>query len=92
MDEPEIENPADRLPTDLSCTELVASVPQILFANLAVASAMLNTLWLHLCGELHYGELAFDIADGLSRPVVLLNQPAGPGLETEPDEMVANAS
>jgi hypothetical protein len=68
---PEIAQPADRLPTEKGCTELVASVPQILFANLAVASALLNTLWLHLCGALHYGELAFDIADGLMQPVEL---------------------
>lgn len=67
---PEIQNPEDALPTDLNCTELAASVPQILFANLAVASAMLNTLWLYLCHELHYAELAFDIADALMRPVV----------------------
>jgi len=66
---PEIETPADRLPTEQSCTDIVASMPQILFANLAVASAMLNTLWLYLCGALHYGELSFDIADGLMRPV-----------------------
>jgi hypothetical protein len=33
-----------------------------------VASAMLNTFWLHLCGASHYGELAFDIAEGLMRP------------------------
>ena len=66
---PEIQNPADKLPSDKSCTELFASVPQILFANLTVATAILNTLWLHLCGVLHYSELAFDIADGLMRPV-----------------------
>lgn len=66
---PEIQTPADRLPTDVSCTELVASVPQVLFANLATASAMLNALWLHLCDALHYGELCFDIADGLMRPL-----------------------
>ena len=69
---PEIQSPADRLPTDQSCTDLVASVPQILFTNLAVASALLNTLWLHLCGALHYGELSFDIADGLMRPMTRL--------------------
>jgi hypothetical protein len=68
---PEIANPADHLPTDLSCTDLVASVPQIVFANLTTAAAMLNTLWLYLCGALHYPELAFDIADGLMRPVML---------------------
>lgn len=74
---PEVENPADRLPTDQSCTDLIASVPQILFANLAVASAMLNTLWLHLCGALHYSELAFDIADALMRPVSQVKETAG---------------
>jgi molybdopterin/thiamine biosynthesis adenylyltransferase len=69
---PEIENPADRLPTDLSCTELAVSVPQILFANLAVASAMLNALWLHLCGALRYAEAVFDIAEGRMRPALPL--------------------
>lgn len=69
---PEIQTPADRLPTEQSCTELIASVPQILFANLAVASAIVNALWLHFCGALHYRELCFDIADGLMRPVAPL--------------------
>jgi hypothetical protein len=41
------------------------------FANLAVASAMLNTLWLYLCGASHYSELVFDIAQGLMPPVRL---------------------
>jgi len=68
---PEIRKPADRNPVDKSCTELVQSVPQILFANLAAASAMLNAFWLYCCGALHYSELAFDIADGLMRPVPL---------------------
>jgi hypothetical protein len=68
----EIANPVDHLPSDLSCTELVTSTPQILFANLAVASAMLNTLLLHLAGVLHYGELSFDIAEGLMRPTAAL--------------------
>jgi hypothetical protein len=76
---PEIESPADSLPTDASCTELVASVPQILFTNLAVASAILNTFWLHLCNSAHYGELALDIADGLMRPVSSLPAPVGLG-------------
>ncbi|HEY2951716.1 MAG TPA: hypothetical protein VGK40_03980, partial [Verrucomicrobiae bacterium] len=61
----------DKLPTDKSCTELITSVPQILFANLTVATCMLNTLLLHLSGALHYSELAFDIADGLMRPAPL---------------------
>lgn len=66
---PEIANPAGKLPTELNCTELVMSSPQILFANLMTASAMLNALWLHLCGSLHYSEAVFDIAEALMRPV-----------------------
>ena len=65
---PEIAEPADKLPTDKSCTDLIASVPQILFANMTVATCLLNTLLLQLSGALHYSELAFDIADGLMRP------------------------
>jgi molybdopterin/thiamine biosynthesis adenylyltransferase len=68
---PEIAKPADVLPTDQSCHELAMSVPQILFMNLTVAAAILNTLFLHLSGALHYGELAFDIAEGKMRPVML---------------------
>jgi hypothetical protein len=68
---PEIDKPADKLPSDLSCTDLIASVPQIVFTNLATASAMLNATWLLLCGALHYSELCFDIADGLMRPAGL---------------------
>lgn len=80
---PEIESPADKLPTDVSCTELIATVPQILFANLAVASSMLNAMWLYLCGALHYGELAFDIADGVMNPVTALSSVVGTGSFTE---------
>jgi hypothetical protein len=46
-------------------------VPQILFANLMTASAILNAVWLYLCGALHYSELCFDIADGVMRPLPL---------------------
>jgi molybdopterin/thiamine biosynthesis adenylyltransferase len=67
----EIDNPADALPDDTGCTELLESVPQIVFANLTAAASMLNTLWLYLCGALHYPEVAFDIAEGLMRPIRL---------------------
>ena len=49
--------------------ELLASVPQILFANLMAAACILDALWLHLAGALHYSEIAFDVHDGLMRPV-----------------------
>ena len=68
---PEIRNPAGRLPTDLHCTELITSVPQILFTNVTAASAILNAFWLYVCGALDYSEIAFDIKDGLMRPVPL---------------------
>ena len=71
---PEIAEPKDKMPHEMNCTELVLSKPQILFANMAVASAMLNTLLLHLSGATHYGELSFDIADGLMRPTIGLNK------------------
>ncbi len=67
---PEIRNPADKLPHELNCTELIASKPQILFANLAVASAISNALLLYLSNNLHYAEASFDIADALMRPTI----------------------
>lgn len=68
---PEIANPVDKRPDELSCTEAVASQPQILFTNLMTASCMLNTLLLQLSpGALHYCDLSFDAADGLMRPVI----------------------
>ena len=69
---PEIRKPADKNPSEENCTELMQSVPQILFANLAAASVILNAFWLYCCDALHYSELAFDIADGLMRPVLPL--------------------
>jgi hypothetical protein len=75
---PEILEPADRLPTDLSCTELLESVPQILFANLTAAACILNAVWLHLTGTLAYAELAFDIAAGRMAPVPLPSCPGAP--------------
>lgn len=68
---PEIRQPEDHLPTDKSCTEMISSVPQILFANLQAAAAMLNAFWLYACDALHYSELAFDIAEGRMQPLPL---------------------
>ena len=65
---PEIADPEDRLPADQNCTEAIASTPQLLATNLMAASAVLNTLWLHLCGRAFYAELSFDIADAVMRP------------------------
>lgn len=67
---PEIKNPTDKMPYELNCTELVISQPQILFANLSVASAICNALLLHLSNALSYGEASFDIAEALMRPTI----------------------
>jgi hypothetical protein len=68
---PEIAQPTDRHPSEKSCTEIVASVPQILFTNLLVAASILGTFWLRLCDRLHYSEVAFDLADAVMSPVPL---------------------
>lgn len=67
----EIANPADRRPDELDCINMLETTPQIAFTNLTVAVSMLNTLWLYLCGVLHYPEITFDIAEGLMRPIRL---------------------
>ena len=68
---PEIENPQDVNPGETEgCGVQLESTPQILFANLATASAILNALWLHFCNEsLFYSEAVFDIGEALMRPV-----------------------
>jgi adenylyltransferase/sulfurtransferase len=68
---PEIASPRDALPSDVSCTEALTSVPQILFTNLAAASAMLNSFYLLACRALDYPELCFDVAEGRMRPLPL---------------------
>lgn len=66
----EIKNPKDKHPEDLSCTEALVSVPQLLFSNMAAASAILNALYLYICGATHYAELSFDIAEGMAQPTL----------------------
>jgi len=68
---PEIEEPEDKNPADLSCEEAaVAGTPQILFANLAVASNMASAFFSLASsgGEPPYEELYLDIASGKARP------------------------
>ena len=68
---PEIANPQDRAPHEMSCEELSQEgVPQLLFTNLAVASAMLNTFYAWRMGKLQYGEVYLDILEGKANPVV----------------------
>lgn len=67
---PEIRNPSDRSPAEMSCEELMAQgAPQLLFANLAVASGMLNAYYSLSEEKLPYGEVYLDIVEGKSNPV-----------------------
>jgi len=68
---PEIQNPADRNPDEMSCEELAeVGVPQLIFANLTAATMMLNAFW--MVGEyfaercdLKYSVAHFDVLLGI---------------------------
>jgi molybdopterin/thiamine biosynthesis adenylyltransferase len=67
---PEIATPHDRNPAELSCEELMAAgAPQLLFANLTVATLMLNAFYAWRRDALDYSEVYLDIVRNLSRPV-----------------------
>ncbi|MGO8760976.1 MAG: ThiF family adenylyltransferase [Desulfobaccales bacterium] len=67
---PEIAHPRDRNPAALSCEELMAAgAPQLLFANLMVASLMLNAFYALRQARLTYSEVYLDIVKNLSRAV-----------------------
>lgn len=66
----EIAHPKDRSPHELSCEELSrGAAPQLLFANLAVAAAMLNAFYACEVGKLGYGEVYLDVLEGRANPV-----------------------
>lgn len=67
---PEIAQPQDRNPGELSCEELMAQgAPQLLFTNLMVASMMLNAFYAFTQERLDYSEVYLDILENLTRPV-----------------------
>jgi molybdopterin/thiamine biosynthesis adenylyltransferase len=67
---PEIAAPQDRNPAAMSCEELMAAgAPQLLFANLMVASLMLNAFYALREGRLNYSEVYLDIVHNASRSV-----------------------
>jgi hypothetical protein len=67
---PEIAQPGDRRPDQMSCAELARSTaPQLLFTNLAVAAAMLGTFYAWLRGRLSYEEVYLDILEARQTPV-----------------------
>jgi molybdopterin/thiamine biosynthesis adenylyltransferase len=67
---PEIADPKDKSPAEMSCEELAAAAaPQLLFMNFTVASAMLNAFYAWRSGRLRYGEVYLDIVEGRAHPV-----------------------
>ncbi len=59
---PEIANPDDKLPTEMSCEELSVSEPQLYFANLGVATIMCWTFYNAVVKESYErSEVYFDI-------------------------------
>jgi molybdopterin/thiamine biosynthesis adenylyltransferase len=68
---PEIASPPDRNPADLDCLELAAAgAPQLLFANLAIASAMANALLRLLMSgdQAMYDEVCLDVLEATTAP------------------------
>ena len=67
---PEIADPKDKSPAEMSCEELAQEgAPQLLFTNLGVACAMLNAFYAWRSGRLRYGEVYLDIVEGRAQPV-----------------------
>lgn len=60
---PEIDNPDDKHPSDMSCEELADSVPQLYFANLTAATVMCWVLYALIQEKFNFGkpEVYFDI-------------------------------
>lgn len=67
---PEIAQPTDRHPEAPGCDDLQATLPQLLFTNLTVASAMLATLYTWTQHRLRYEELYVDILTGRMVPIM----------------------
>jgi hypothetical protein len=65
---PEIARAEGDLPGGPNCGELALSTPQILFANLAVASALCSAFFAYATGNLHYGEVKLDILENRLLP------------------------
>jgi hypothetical protein len=66
---PEIAKPKDKRPDELGCADLINSAPQLLFTNMAVASAMLSAFFSWHHGTLDYEEIYLDIAQSRMIPV-----------------------
>lgn len=72
---PEIREPKDKHPNELSCFEMASSTPQIFFANSVVANSMCNAFYALSCGRLTYQEVCFDILAARQLPQDKLPEP-----------------
>lgn len=66
---PEIQYTRDRNPADVGCEQQVEGEPQLLFMNVAIASAMLSAYYAVLQGKLDKDEVYVDIITGNCRAV-----------------------
>lgn len=67
---PELAEPADKNPATLSCEERAQTgTPQLIFANLKVATEMAAAYYVSTLGKPKYGELYFDLKTGAQRPI-----------------------
>lgn len=60
---PEIENPTDKSPEEMSCEELSHSAPQLFFTNLSVAAIMCWGFYNYLQGKTDISEVYFDMLE-----------------------------
>ncbi|MBI2473472.1 ThiF family adenylyltransferase [Candidatus Uhrbacteria bacterium] len=68
---PEIMRPKDRNPAELDCMELsAAGTPQLIFANVKVATEMLCAFWVVTKKEVVFSEVYFDLKTGAQRPIL----------------------
>jgi len=68
---PEIQEPEDRNPGEVGCDRIVASQPQLMFANNLAASLMLNAFYVRLLeGKVGYSEAMGSIRLNSVRPVL----------------------
>ena len=67
---PEFVNPGDKAPYELSCEELAASSPQLIFANLTAATLMLNAFYALEQRQTDWqkSEVYFDIVANAATP------------------------
>lgn len=66
---PEIARPRDKRPDERGCAAATQTEPQLLFTNVAVASAMLSSFYAWRRGRLAHEEVYLDILLGRTTPV-----------------------